>query len=91
MDERIARDLVDKLLKHRSDDGWSALYAEDAELTFLQTLADGNGWSVRAPELWVHQYQLQSDDGEAVVAVVVTEFADGVVTNERVYLAQPWT
>lgn len=91
MDEQTARDLIDKLFKHRADRGWSALYGEKAEVDFPQAYTDPDGWSVRGPDLWVHQYQLESDDGEAVVAVVVTEFADGVVSKERVYLTQPWT
>jgi hypothetical protein len=91
MDEQTARDLTDKLLKHRADRGWSVLYAENAELTFPQANTDPEGWSVRGPDLWVHQYQLQGDDGDPVLAVVVTEFADGVASRERVYLTQPWT
>ncbi|MBM7789428.1 hypothetical protein [Tenggerimyces flavus] len=90
MNESTARDLIDKLLKHRSDRGWSALYADDVRLDFPQVGAAAE-WSVRAPNVWVHEYRLDNDDGEPALAVVVTEFADGVVARERVYLTQAWT
>lgn len=91
MNESTARELTDKLLKHRADRGWSALYADDFRLAFPQDGDAATDWSVRAPNVWVHEYRLDNDDGESVLAVVVTEFSDGVVARERVYLTQAWT